>query len=297
MDEKTYHKAMSTASLLFAKLLLEGYQIAVETDEPCMDPGPGEEANPTPYEWKVETKDGDTIKKGEHQGTPEAMEWFKTHFLEESDGFGLVSVTNKPLPKLKANGRSAAGAGDLVIGKGAYITKVDDPHAHAYGLVELKTDDSRVKPGQSVLELASLSRISRFGRNIALLATDCEDKWQLYYFKDSKTILQREYHHSTSNGRKCWEDFKTLIINAETRQLQAPTARYKQTLTGLEEADEEEEQDLGGFESQLDDSKTKALENQAMLEKLANGLAEVYGERPIVPAWATAQAACPDYYL
>ncbi|CAB9524496.1 hypothetical protein SEMRO_1544_G281260.1 [Seminavis robusta] len=73
MEEATDHKPMSAASFGFAKLLLEGYQISVETDEPCMDPGPGDEANPTPYEWKVETKDGDTIKKGEHQWTPEAM--------------------------------------------------------------------------------------------------------------------------------------------------------------------------------------------------------------------------------
>ena len=80
MEEATDHKPMSAASIGFAKLLLEGYQISVETDEPCMDPGPGEEANPTPYEWKVETNDGDTIKIGEHQGTPEAMEWFKHHF-------------------------------------------------------------------------------------------------------------------------------------------------------------------------------------------------------------------------
>ena len=297
MEEATDHKPMSAASFGFAKLLLEGYQISVETDEPCMDPGPGEEANPTPYEWKVETKDGGTIKKGEHQGTPEAMEWFKNHFLKESAGFDLVLVTKKHLPKLKGNGKSAAGEGDLVIGNGVYITRVADPYQHAYGLVELKTDEYKVKPGQSVLELASLSTTSRFGRNVCLLATDCKGKWQLYYFKDFNTILQREYLHSTCNGRKCWEDFKTLIGNSETRQLQAPTARYKRTLSGVEEADEEREQDLGGFDSQLGDSKTKALEKQAMLETLANGLAEVYGERPIVPAWATAQAACRDYFL
>ena len=85
--------------------------------------------------------------------------------------------------------------------------------------------------------------------------------------------------------------------NSETRESQAPTTSYKQTLSGVEEGIDEREQDLGGFGSLLEDSKTKALEKQAMLEMLANGLAEVYGERPIVPAWATAQAACPDYFL
>ena len=71
-------------------------------------------------------------------------------------------------------------------------------------------------------------------------STDCKKhKWQLYHFKDLKTTLRREHLHSTSNGRKCWEDFKTLIGNSETRKLQAPTARCKQTLSGMEEADEE----------------------------------------------------------
>ena len=46
----------------------------------------------------------------------------------------------------------------------------------------------------------------------------------------------------------------------------------------MEEADKEREQDLGGFDSQLEESKTKALEKEAMLEKLATGLAKVYGE-------------------
>ena len=297
MEEATDHQSMSVASLGFAKLLLEGYQISVITDEPCMDPGPGEKANPTPHNWEVETKDGTTIKKGEHQGTPEAMEWFKNQFLKESDSVDLVLVTKKPLPKLKGNGKSTAGQGDLVIGKRSYISIVEDPYEHACGLVELKTDDYKVKAGQCVLELASLSTTSRFGRNVALLATDCKHKWELYYFTDSKTIPRRQYLHSTSNGQKCWEDFRALIDSSGTRQLQAPTARYKQALSEVEEADNEEEQDLGGFDSLLEDSKIKALEKQAMLEILANGLGEVYGERPVVPAWARAQAACPDYFL
>ena len=48
-----------------------------------------------------------------------------------------------------------------------------------------------------------------------------------------------------------------------------------------------DDQNLEGFEFGDDkDSKNKAVEHQAMLENLANQLAAVYGERPIVPCWA-----------
>ena len=41
----------------------------------------------------------------------------------------------------------------------------------------------------------------------------------------------------------------------------------------------------------------KAVERQAMLENMPNQLAEMYGERPVVPEWARAEATSPDYYV
>jgi hypothetical protein len=57
----------------------------------------------------------------------------------------------------------------------------------------------------------------------------------------------------------------------------------------------DDEQNLVGFDD--GDGKTKALENHAMLNALANQLADIYGERPVIPEWARAENNCPDYYV
>ena len=51
---------------------------------------------------------------------------------------------------------------------------------------------------------------------MALLATNGATKWQLSYFKDVRTIQRRSYKH----GGKCWEDFRKLLDDAETRVLE-----------------------------------------------------------------------------
>ena len=40
----------------------------------------------------------------------------------------------------------------------------------------------------------------------------------------------------------------------------------------------------------------KAVERHAALKNLANQLAKVYGERPVIPEWARAEITCPGYY-
>lgn len=290
---------MSNASFQFAQLLLWGYNITVEIDAINYDGGKSD--NPLSYSWKVETSANKTFKIGEHQGTPGACEWFSQHFLQDST-FELKVITGTLLPPLKANQRSTAGTGDLVIGK-----KVDFkipgaiPLEHAYGLVELKTDEYPLKAGQNVLELASLATTSRFGQSVALMATDCDEKWELIYFKDTKTINRRVYVH----GRKCWEDFKALLDAAETRDLEVPALKKprRAVLPNFEGIAEDEigyehnEQDLEGFNFGQNDSKLKAVERQAMLNNLAIQLGSMYGERPVVPEWAHASTTCPDYYV
>eukprot|EP00978_Attheya_sp_CCMP212_P006194 scaffold13993_cov51-Attheya_sp.AAC.7 len=284
LEAKTDHRAMSVASYDFARLLLNGVSLSIEIDAPNQEKGSTEDSL-TPYSWTVETKDNEIVNKGEHNGTPGARDWFKQHFLEESDDLGLVVVTGDPLPEIKANGRSTAGKGDLVIGHPGQLKLAASPYEQAYGLVELKT--SRLKPAQNVLELASLATISRFQKNVTLLASDCTDQWEL----------------------KCWEDFKALLDKAESRVLAPPTGRYKPTLPNFEEAGEHEheagnfggksgaagEQDLDGFDYGGDH---KHIESQAMLDALATQLADIYGERPVLPQWARAETtSIPDYYI
>lgn len=291
-EAKTEHKAMSVASYEFARLLLSGMNINVEIDTPNNEAG--STTDPSPYNWTVETKDNEIIKKGEHPGTPGARDWFLESFVEENSEFCLKVVTGEFLPSMKANKRSTAGKGDLVIGKQHQLAISVSPYEQAYGLVELKTGEYPIKPSQNVLELASLATISRLGRSVALLATDCGAKWELCYFKDRGTIQRRAYAH----GRKCWEDFKKLLDTGETRVFEPPASRYKPTLPNFEEI---HDQNLDGFDYGDDDGgedggKMKAVERHAMLENLANQLAEIYGERPVVPDWARAEATCPDYY-
>ena len=127
-----------------------------------------------------------------------------------------------------------------------------------------------------------------------MLATDCNTKWELYWFEDERTIVRGVYR----SGRKCFEDFRKLLTNAETRILRPPSKQSRLVLPNFEEHDEDsgvdDEQNLDGFGA--DDLKTKALERQVQLNALADHLGDLYGARPIVPQWAMAQNTCPDYY-
>lgn len=294
LEAKTEHKAMSVASYEFARLLLNGQGINVEVDTPNNEEG--STVDPSPYSWTVETTDNETYKKGEYQGTPGARDWFQQNFVGDSGGFCLKVVTGEFLPTIRGNQRSTSGKGDVVIGKAAQLKIAVSPYEQAYGLVELKTDEYPIKRAQNVLEIASLSTISRLGKSVALLATDCNAKWELCYFKDARTIQRRAYEH----GRKCWEDFKNLLDGAETRNIEEPPgSRYKQTLPTSLKGSDDEDQNLDGFlegDGGEEDSKMKAIERHAMLNNLANHLAEIYGERPSIPEWARAEATCPDYY-
>ena len=126
---------------------------------------------------------------------------------------------------------------------------------------------------------------SSLKKGVALLATDCNTQWETFHFSDASKIKRNVYTH----GRKAWEDFMLLIKSAEDRQ-----CTVKLQLATLDE-----EQDLKGWEDDLSDrdqKKMKAVEDQAMLERMADHLGDVYGERPTIPWWARAEARVPDYY-
>ena len=59
-----------------------------------------------------------------------------------------------------------------------------------------------------------------------------------------------------------------------------------------------QEQDLCGFEGQLDDSRDRAIENELFLRRLVDYLSDLSGgeERPEVPEWALARNTCHSYY-
>jgi len=78
------------------------------------------------------------------------------------------------------------------------------------------------------LELTSFPVASCFERGVVLLATDCNEKWDLALFQNYNTICQRTH----SSGRKCWMDLRNAIecrrektvigASAKEAPLQAP---------------------------------------------------------------------------
>ena len=75
-----------------------------------------------------------------------------------------------------------------------------------------------------------------------------------------------------------------------------PFVRLFAEKTALEAFDEDD-QNLDGFDlNNHDKKKFKAAEDHAVLERLADRLSDIYGERPIIPLWAHAEARVPNYY-
>ena len=295
MDKHTEGRAFSKAGYTWARLLLSERGIQVRTKELNLDGGQGSE--PEGFHWTVETKDNEVVRPGENYKTKGAMDWVLQNFLRSDDIFGLKVVTGSALPELRGHTKKANGKSDLVIGKKAelQIATATDPYDFAFGLIELKQDIYYINKGQNVLELASLATISRVGKNSSLLATDCNTQWELYWFEDERTIVRGVYR----SGRKCFEDFRRLLMDAESRVLRPPSRQTRLVLPnfeehGDEEVDPDDEQNLDGFGA--DDPKTKALERQGQLDALADYLGDLYGVRPNVPSWAMAKNTCPDYY-
>ena len=155
------------------------------------------------------------------------------------------------------------------------------------GLIEVKADRANVKTGQNLLELLSLSLVSSYKKGVVLLATNCSDTWEIFHFATANTIQRQVYVH----GSKAREDFMQLI-DSVTERVQPE----KLWIAGLPEVDE---QNLEGFDelsSERDKKRTKAEQDEAMLESFADRMADLYGERPTVPSWARANARVPDYY-
>lgn len=287
MENATVHRPMSNASVVFASELLEGYGVSCETNPVIHEKGSQED--PPHYDWTVVAEDKKIWPKTEHGGTGAACVWFETHLMDANDPHGLKVVTGSNLPELKANRRRTSGKGDVAVGILKDMNVVpNEPYLYAKGLIELKTNEADLKTGQNMLELMALSTASSFGKAVALLATNCSTNWEVFHFSDARTVQRKIYAH----GRKAWEEFAELIRDAEERRAQTQTLVSKAAL-----ATHDEEQDIDGFDFPApEQKKMKAMEDHAMLERVADYLGDKYGERPVVPLWARVEARCPDYY-
>jgi hypothetical protein len=83
-------------------------------------------------------------------------------------------------------------------------------------LVELKSEKSHLKHGQLLLQLVSLTPISRIGQVLAGLGTDCTNKWRLLHFCGYNTIVVQPY----MQGKRCITNLKILLTKATERMQQ-----------------------------------------------------------------------------
>jgi hypothetical protein len=188
MDNRMKHKPMSEASVTFAKSILAGNGIGIVVEDPIGQAG--SLADPPKFSWEIVDSSGQVWNKSEHAGTPGVVKWANKHLLAGEKEYGLKVVTGAVLPKVKGNRRSAAGKGDIAIGKLANM-KHGETFTFVNGLVELKTDRSSLKTGQNLLELLALSMASKFERGVALLATDSDETWETFHFSEVGAIVRR----------------------------------------------------------------------------------------------------------
>jgi hypothetical protein len=74
----------------------------------------------------------------------------------------------------------------------------------------------------------------------------------------------------------------------------------KAGLDGVEEEDDDygDKRDTTGFPLSTEDAnKLNANGREQMLNSLADDLAAIYGERPVILEWAKARSNCPNYYM
>jgi hypothetical protein len=124
------------------------------------------------FKWTAPLPDGGEVTITEENGTPKLLEWLFGK-LEEGlavDGqvLGIRDVKGKNLAAIKANGKEATGKSD-----GCIATEADIAHCEktkstilVYGmaLVKIKTDRTKMNDAQFLLELAALSKHSRWER-------------------------------------------------------------------------------------------------------------------------------------
>jgi hypothetical protein len=158
------------------------------------------------------------------------------------------------------------------------------------GLIELKTDKTLLIVGQNLLQIVALSMASSFGTGFSLLTTDCIEKWEVYSFSSYRQIQHKAGY---KDGKQACKDFMQLIKTVNDRKFEGSKEAQLETVEEAQGC----EQDLDRFEIPTGyKRKAKALEEEHTLEQFADYLCEIYGERPIVPRWARAEARCPDYF-
>ena len=182
--------------------------------------------------------------------------------------FSLYDVQSCSLPELREGKQKSNGYSDLALGpkesmEYAVTHAKDLVLCYAEALEELKVAKREFKPGQMLLQLVSLTLISRRGQGVVVLGTDCVDKWRLLHFSEHSDIIIQPYTH----GKRCIADFKVLIADSST-SMARNAARAK--LGPIAECNEE---DIDMADFGVDEtSRDQAIAWETRLRKLAYAL-------------------------
>ena len=153
------------------------------------------------------------------------------------------------LTTLTAAGKKATGCTDGLIRLVDLMHSNTDHHfAFAVGEAEFKTNKSRIKLYQNLLELTSLSISSEFGQAVVLIATDLNKKWQLMFFDKPNHITIQNFLF----GSVAISTFKGLLQTVKGRKAKLDLDSLPSIVPALPFAagsarDEPGEQDLAAF--------------------------------------------------
>jgi hypothetical protein len=323
--QQAVNKNMSEASFQFATDLLFQRGIRVVSKAPCSETVKGVAI--IPFNWMIATTDGRVLERTEVEATPDFRDWLQKEWLgNEESSWSIERVTGESLPKVQAGDKSATGKADLCVGDKVEMGVVAQNQAprlpHCCGIVEIKRSSANSKPAQMVLEVVSLSLVSRFQKGVVLLGTDGCAKWCIVHFSKHNEVSQQYF----SNGRRCLAEYESMLhssfergeelTNAELEEMSSKKPKFSSvpenaplshggmedpaTRLSVASAARGAEQDLTGFEDVENDMRDKAIEVENFLRRLAETLGDLAGggdeHRPTLPEWALAKNRIPSYF-
>ena len=313
IESKTDDRNMSKANTEFATDLLTGLSISWRNAYANMNVGVGSVVGN--FEWEQALLTGGTGKLSENDGTPSALKWLfgKLDQALAVDGkkLGIRDVKGKKLAPIKADRKVANGKSDGCVAEESILALCERSQEsfYTYGmaLVEMKTDRTPMNKAQMLLQLAAFSRESVWGQSTILLGTDGNTKWYLVQFEALNSMLITQY----VDGRECLNEFESLLKSLKTREAKLRDSKRAKLAPVLEEQFQSEHHLPGASTpgtaslawtdgaGEGQDAVDKAIENEALLHRLANALAESPlsdGVRPSLPEWSLAKNVVPSYY-
>jgi hypothetical protein len=275
------HKSMSKVNKEFAESVLEGLGMTWSACSVNDDDGRNFE-----FDWSG----------GEEANTDNAMQLLSQQAslptVDDGKTCAFVDVRKQDLFPLSSDGKRCTGQGDLAIrptGGGGFA---DNRFVHTLALTELKVSAEKIRVYQLLLQIVSLSRMSRFKQGVVVLGTDCCAGWVLVHFERRNHIVTEEF----MNGSVCLQRLHELLASIESRhQSLLPLPRVDEHFVGGGMA-QLLDQDVSGFDEDVS-AENRHIDHHGSLQLIANALNDYTGGMADVhvPSWAMAPPPPPCF--